>query len=747
MEDINENKELDIEKQDAILEEQKEEPIQEETFVDKKAQAKEVLIKIGKGILFVLKTLLRWLSRMVWGASKVAAREIEKKEAYFEKRAAEEEAAKEETKQATAEDAAVADEKTNKKHGRQKKHKLTDVEEIVSPGKQYVKAFFSKKLAVAALVIVVLMFLFVFIGPLCMPNYKDEYSATTQKYLPPNMTMLSVPKALNGHIKSISSNSYYTLGVSDSGKLYIWGVTSIGTTKLDIKKNMPKEVSEKKIAYAAAGLDHAVVIAEDGTVYAWGSNSLGQFIASEQDYENQKNDQNIALMPESIRIQGKIDVENIKKIVAGEQFTIILMKDGSVLAWGNKKSYSNADKFLDPSLRLFDIDMTSSAIVGIAQDQKSVYGMKTVKLKYSMFGQAAEQSLLLTGSKLIGMACSRLNFVLISEEDGASGNKVNRLLYWGDFTEENVEAPKLGKGRFFVQVEAGAEHYVGLTNDGWAYAWGDNTHNQLKCALEGTRADEIYAESYQTYILNDHKVTDKSGLKGYLFGTDRYGASVFKRLVNGGRMTLTIGAVAVIISSFIGIVIGILSGYFGGKVDMFLMRVTEVVSAIPFLPFAMILSAILATQNVTENMKIFIIMVILGILSWPGLARLVRGQVLATREAEYVTAAKAMGVNEFRIAFKHILPNVISVIIVTLTLDFAGCMLTESSLSYLGFGVTYPRPTWGNMLNATKNLTIIGNYWWLWLFPSIFLAITTICINIIGDALRDVMDPRTNNQH
>ena len=294
MEDINENKELDIEKQDAILEEQKEEPIQEETFVDKKAQAKEVLIKIGKGILFVLKTLLRWLSRMVWGASKVAAREIEKKEAYFEKRAAEEEAAKEETKQATAEDAAVADEKTNKKHGRQKKHKLTDVEEIVSPGKQYVKAFFSKKLAVAALVIVVLMFLFVFIGPLCMPNYKDEYSATTQKYLPPNMTMLSVPKALNGHIKSISSNSYYTLGVSDSGKLYIWGVTSIGTTKLDIKKNMPKEVSEKKIAYAAAGLDHAVVIAEDGTVYAWGSNSLGQFIASEQDYENQKNDHVIA---------------------------------------------------------------------------------------------------------------------------------------------------------------------------------------------------------------------------------------------------------------------------------------------------------------------------------------------------------------------------------------------------------------------------------------------------------------------
>ena len=103
-----------------------------------------------------------------------------------------------------------------------------------------------------------------------------------------------------------------------------------------------------------------------------------------------------------------------------------------------------------------------------------------------------------------------------------------------------------------------------------------------------------------------------------------------------------------------------------------------------------------------------------------------------------------MGVKERKIAFKHILPNIVSVILVTLTLDFAGCMLTESSLSYLGFGVMYPRPTWGNMLNGANNATIIKNYWWQWVFTSLFLAITTICINIVGDALRDVMDPKSN---
>ena len=121
---------------------------------------------------------------------------------------------------------------------------------------------------------------------------------------------------------------------------------------------------------------------------------------------------------------------------------------------------------------------------------------------------------------------------------------------------------------------------------------------------------------------------------------------------------------------------------------------------------------------------------------------MIRGQVLAEREKDFVLAAKAMGVKESRITFKHILPNIVSIIFVSVTLDFAGCLLTESSLSYLGFGVQEPRATWGNMLNAAKSDVVIKTYWWQWVFPSIFLAIATISINIIGDALRDALDPR-----
>jgi peptide/nickel transport system permease protein len=210
-------------------------------------------------------------------------------------------------------------------------------------------------------------------------------------------------------------------------------------------------------------------------------------------------------------------------------------------------------------------------------------------------------------------------------------------------------------------------------------------------------------------------------------------------------MTMTVGAVAVIISTVIGIIIGGISGFFGGKVDIVLQRICEVFSAMPFLPFAMILSTIIGNQ-VNESMRIFIIMVILGILEWPSLARLVRAQVLAEREKEFVTAAKAMGVKKLHIVFKHIIPNVISVIIVTATLDFATCMLTEASLSFLGFGVQLPRPTWGNMLYGCVDSVVIQNYWWRWVFPAVLLSICVICINTVGDGLRDAIDPKSNEK-
>jgi peptide/nickel transport system permease protein len=326
--------------------------------------------------------------------------------------------------------------------------------------------------------------------------------------------------------------------------------------------------------------------------------------------------------------------------------------------------------------------------------------------------------------------------VAVIKEDGS-------IVVWGNTRDGLLEVPQMEGTP--ISIVGGRYHYTVLTDAGCAYSWGSNKLGQTnvaKAAKENVTA--IFGGYYQNYAVKSDRVVTW-GLKGYILGSDELGRDVLGRIVNGGRMTMTVGAVAVIISTVIGIIIGGISGFFGGKVDIVLQRICEVFSAMPFLPFAMILSTIIGNQ-VNESMRIFIIMVILGILEWPSLARLVRAQVLAEREKEFVTAAKAMGVKKLHIVFKHIIPNVISVIIVTATLDFATCMLTEASLSFLGFGVQLPRPTWGNMLYGCVDSVVIQNYWWRWVFPAVLLSICVICINTVGDGLRDAIDPKSNEK-
>lgn len=617
----------------------------------------------------------------------------------------------------------------------QEKARISDVEEIVSPGKQIVRNFMERKLAVFALCVVIGMFLFVFIGPSFLGNYSDAYTEVTQKSVPPTMSMMKVPGALKNDIKQISSNGSFTVGLSNSGKVYVWGASRIGTTGIDVR-NIPQEVQDTPIAMVAAGIDHIVAIGENGRIFAWGNNKLGQFGRTQAMLDNP----NIECIPQELYENG-VDVANVKKLIAGYQCTAILMNDGSLHLWGNKLTYANIDKFIGKD-GFIDVAFTLNYIVGIQDKGTSVYtgtrGLYTT-LRENVNAPTEKTAKFLGDRKITGIVASS-DMLTLELDDGT-------VALSGEFPSGSAAIPAMEDGERFLQggITGGTYHFSGVTDRGNVYSWGGNHFGQAVAPAKAKGSAKVFAGAFQNYAVSDAgELKATWGLKGYLFGTDTYGADIFKRICAGGKMTMTIGAVAVIISTIIGILIGCLSGYFGGKVDMFLMRLTEIFSAIPFLPFAMILTSVMSQMTLSEDMRIFIIMAILGVLSWPGLARLVRGQVLVARESEYVTAAKAMGVNERVIAFKHILPNVISVILVTLTLDFAGCMLTESSLSYLGFGVQYPRPTWGNMLNGANNATIIGNYWWQWVFTSLFLAITTICINIVGDTLRDVMDPKSN---
>ena len=613
-----------------------------------------------------------------------------------------------------------------------------DVEEIVSPGRQILNNFMERKLAVGALILLLAMFLVMFIGPLFMPKYTDAYTEVTQKSIPPTMSMMSVPRELRKDVKMIDGFGSFSVGLSNAGKVYVWGATKIGTTGVDVA-DIPQEVQDAKIEMVAAGIDHIVAISDEGKVYCWGNNKLGQFgTLTEAKERGEDINPNIAYEPEILATSG-IDVNRIKKLTCGYQTSAIILDDGTLYLWGNKNAYSNMDLFLNVGI-MYDMDFTLNYIVGINGKRNTIFtgsrGLYDVVRPNINEGTMPIKKYL-DGRKIEEIVATSTSMCLLLD-DGS-------LCFAGDFPANPVQAPVLAADEHFVNIVGGSYHYSGITDKGNVYSWGSDTLNQCNAPKHIKHAANVYSGAFQTYVTNeDGKLVDKWGLKGYLFGTDIHGADIFQRIINGGRMTMTIGAVAVIISTIIGIIIGCLAGYFGGKVDILLMRVAEIFTAIPFLPFAMILSAVMGRMTLSETMRIFIIMCILGVLTWPGLARLVRGQVLVARESEYVTAAKAMGVKEKTIAFKHILPNVMSVILVTLMLDFGTCMLTESSLSYLGFGVAYPRPTWGNMLNGANNATIINTYWWQWLFTGIFLAVTTICINIVGDALRDVMDPKSS---
>ena len=627
--------------------------------------------------------------------------------------------------------------------GHSKEVDAMSVEQIVSPSKQIMLNFAHRPLAMIALVLVIAMFLLVFIAPQYVPldlNYTD----ILQQSCKPGFTMMKVPSELAKDVKSISSYSKFSVGLSNAGKVYVWGNTEIGTTGVDMA-DIPEEVQNANILFAAAGFDHAIAIDDQGNVYGWGNNLLGQYPGTS--YADPSANVN-EILPDA-----KVDIDNVKDLKCGYQSTAILMKDGTCIVFGNSNTCLNM-KAINAASKLQDVTFTANYLVGLTESGNitvgnikgifdTVNGDPKVKLSKYLDGRDIEHVASTSGTICMMVVDAKADKAATTDAEKAAAREV---IFSGSFAYGEKNLPTLASDEYFVQIEGGANHYTGMTNKGTVYSWGANQLKQCNVDEDAYNCDKLIVTSYQNYAIDENNtIQAKFGHKGYVFGSDTHGADVFARCVHGGKMTMTIGAVAVIVSTIIAVIIGCISGYAGGWVDLLLMRLAEIFGSIPFLPFALILSAVLMRSSLSEDQKIFIIMLILGVLSWPGLAKLIRAQILAEREKEFVTAAKAIGVTEGRIAFKHILPNVISVILVNVSLDFASCMLTESSLSYLGFGVQYPRPTWGNMLNGANNSIIIKNYWWQWLFPALLLAICTICINIIGDNIRDVMDPKSNS--
>lgn len=228
----------------------------------------------------------------------------------------------------------------------------------------------------------------------------------------------------------------------------------------------------------------------------------------------------------------------------------------------------------------------------------------------------------------------------------------------------------------------------------------------------------------------------------FLLGTDNFGRDEFSRLLFGGRISMFLGFTGIIITTFFGLLIGSISGYYGGTVDNIIMRFSEIIISIPQFYLLLALAAVLPI-NMSSAMRFLLIIVILSFISWAGMSRVIRGMVLSIKSEEYVKAAKAMGASDMRIIIKHVIPSTTTYVIINATLAIPSYILMESGLSFIGLGIQEPSASWGNMLIAAKSVTKIANFSWL-LIPGFMIIIAVLSFNLLGDGLRDALDPKAD---
>lgn len=524
-------------------------------------------------------------------------------------------------------------------------------EAVLSPTRVIIKNFKRNKLAMFGLVWFVLMIVFVFGGSALFPIDLYETEPVLRN-TQPGTGYTNVPSELNSvGVETISTGITYSVALGGNGKVYTWGVD------VNDVLSVPKTIAVENLTKIVSGDRHVVALTAGGKVYAWGNNNFNQ---AEVPYE----------------ISNVLQLETAVDILAGDQFTGILTNKGKLYVWGStlatrldivpKEFQGNIKKAVASSFNILLLD--NNGKVGIM-------GQSGTPLETAMPDYIKDGSVQLVD-------------ITVTLRTAAGIDKDGKLYVWGENFNELLQLPEGIENAKITQVTAGRAHFMAVDSNGKLYAWGSNKYNQatIPSELENEKVTYASAGFYQSYAVTESGKVYGWGNNGFLLGSDEFGRDLALRLLHGGRVSMTVGAVAVLISTIIGLLIGLISGFYGKWVDNLLMRFAEVISSFPFLPLAITLSSFLQGY-LTQTQKLMMIMMILGVISWPGLARLIRGQILAEREKDFVLAARALGIKSNTIILRHILPNIINIVIVSMTLSYAGSLLTEAGLSFLGFGV------------------------------------------------------------
>ena len=560
---------------------------------------------------------------------------------------------------------------------------------VLSPGALVAKRFFRNRLAVVGLSILVFMFVFSFIGGLISPYGEDEFFYREDQ--------------INKEFAVVTENSDFRYMAKDSN---LFGSAVQAQTMLAIQKGNE--------AFSYNGTNYA--LAQEGTDFyaiSSGGNLVG--IAYKDVVSPSTEGQALSFEFVYAALKSHAALEQELEDEAAQETAGASEAAGATDETSAPAESTEPAEPAEPAVKSFTVDGLTYTI---DEDGGVLQGEQEVAYISRYIVQAIMPDVFLSR----------------------------------DFKEKLIDTIDAGETKFTYTDESlilddeadaaleGEEAGIGAMDDGLPEE--DNTASSATAEYTIERS-----QNHANWIIRQQQSsrqydTYRSPCAKHWLGTDKYGMDMLTRLMYGGRVSLMIGFIVIIIETVLGVILGGVAGYFGGWIDNLIMRLVDIFYCIPSMPIILILGAAMDQQRVEPGKRLIYLMLILGILGWAGIARLVRGQILSLREQEFMTATEACGISVKSRIFKHLIPNVIPQLIVNCTMGLGSVIITEATLSFLGLGVKFPFASWGNIINDVNNTHVLTTYWFIWIPAGLLLLLTVLAFNLVGDGLRDAFDPK-----
>ena len=556
---------------------------------------------------------------------------------------------------------------------------------VLSPGALVAKRFFRNRLAVVGLSILIFMFVFSFIGGLLSPYGEDEFFYREDQ--------------INKEFAVVTENSDFRYMAKDSN---LFGSAVQAQTMLAIQKNSESFsyngtnyalTQEGSDFYSISSGGKLIGIAYKDVV----SSSDGQALSFEFVYTALKS---YAALAQEVEEEAEQETAGVSEATG---------------ATDNAAEPAEPEEVSEPAAKTFTVDGLTYTIDedgGVLQGEKEVAYISRYIVQAIMpdiflsrdFKEKLIDTIAVGGTKF---TYTDESLILDDEPDAALDGEETGIGAMDDALVEEDDTASAATMEYTIERS-------------------QNHANWIIRQQQSSR-------QYDSYSFPSSK---------HLLGTDKYGMDMLTRLMYGGRVSLMIGFIVIIIETVLGVILGGIAGYFGGWVDNLIMRLVDIFYCIPSMPIILILGAAMDQQRVEPGKRLIYLMLILGILGWAGIARLVRGQILSLREQEFMTATEACGISVKSRIFKHLIPNVIPQLIVNCTMGLGSVIITEATLSFLGLGVKFPFASWGNIINDVNNTHVLTTYWFIWIPAGLLLLLTVLAFNLVGDGLRDAFDPK-----